>query len=272
MKWLHDNPVGMALLSISGLMLLLVLAMSIIWGLPVSAEGNAPGNNENSGTDTLVAAPPVSELEQLEVINERPVFNESRRPVIVAAEDAGDQQDQTIEVQDAPEVRLTGIIITPDVKVITLTPANNELENVIAREGESLTGEYVGWRVGSIDPRAVVLESSDGQQLELELQVHDQTIKEPPKPVVATPAIASQDGQPPIGEDGQPLSRAEQIRQRIAERREELRLEQEERQAQEQASQAEPAQQSGRSKYQDAMRNLLNRPGKDKESDDKKDG
>ena len=120
-------------------------------------------------------------------------------------------------------------------------------------------------------PRTVVLESRDGQKLELELQVHDVKIKEPPKPVVAAKPAAAE-GEQPAGEDGQPLSRAEQIRQRIAERREELRREQEEQQAQRESNvKAVEGTKSVPQNYQNAIRAMMNK-SKDKSSDDKKDG
>ena len=90
--------------------------------------------------------------------------------------------DAAIAVKGAPDVRLTGVIITPSVRIASLTPADGKLEGVMAHEGESLTGEYVGWTVSKISPRNVVLESRDGEKLDLDLQVHDVTLKEPPKP------------------------------------------------------------------------------------------
>jgi hypothetical protein len=112
----------------------------------------------------------------------------------------------------------------------------------------------------------VVLESRDGQQLELELQVHDVKIKEPPKPVADAKPAAGGSGQP-VGEDGQPLSRAEQIRQRIAERREELRREQEEQAQQDGAGKAAKP-----NNYQSAIRAMLKNKSKDTSSNEKKDG
>ena len=178
----------------------------------------------------------------------------------------GWQAETAVAVKDAPEVRLTGVIITPGMKIASLTPVDVKLESVMAHEGQSLTGEFVGWQVSAVNPRMVVLKSSDGQRLELDLQVHDVTIKEPPKPVAPAKNKADQDEQL-LGEDGEPLSRAEQIRQRIAERREELRLEQEEQEA------ANEARKANRPKdYQSAIRAMINKKGKDKNSDDKKDG
>lgn len=153
----------------------------------------------------------------------------------------------------------------------------------MAHEGESLTGEFVGWQIGTVNPRTVVLESRDGQKLELELQVHDVKIKEPPRPAPAKTAQAeSGQAEQMVDEEGEPLSRAEQIRQRIAERREELRLEQEAQQAQGGTPKnatprsAAPKKNLGSaarsSNYQDAIKALMNKNRKDQDSNDKKDG
>ena len=155
----------------------------------------------------------------------------------------------------------------------------------MAHEGQSLTGEFVGWQVASVNPRLVVLESRDGQKLELELQVHDATIKEPPKPVEQTKPTrpGSGAGKQMAGDDDAPLSRAEQIRQRIAERREELRLEQEKQQSQSgtranngtrtnngtQTNDGVRANEPGRASqpadYQSAIRALMNKKPKDQD-------
>lgn len=235
MKWLQDNPLGMALAAISGVFALLALGMTIIWNLPVAVEIAEIVTEDDGSKDTIVAAHQVAAINDFQVINEKPVFNESRLPVLLQSEDADPLTvDAGVAVKDAPDVRLTGVIITPSMKIASLTPADGKLENVMAHEGESLTGEFVGWQVSVVHPRSVVLESRDGQKLELNLQVHDIKIKAPPKPAApaeTAQAKAGQAGQA-AGEDEQPLSRAEQIRQRIAERREELRLEQQEQQAQ----------------------------------------
>ncbi len=269
MKWLQDNPLGMALTAISGVFALLALGMAIVWNLPLAVETAEIEPDERGSNDTVLAAHQIAAISSFQVINEKPVFNESRLPVIVQIDDAELMADTTVVVKDAPDVRLTGVIITPSMKIASLTPADKNLESVMAHEGESLTGEYVGWQVSSIHPRNVVLESRDGQKLDLDLQVHDIKIKEPPKPAVPAKTAQTKPGQggKMDAEDEQPLSRAEQIRQRIAERREELRLEQEEQQAQSGAKAAKP-----RNQYQDAIRAMMKNNSKDKSSDDNKDG
>lgn len=273
MKWLQDNPFGMVLVAISGVFALLVLVMAIVWNLPVSLETTGAESEIDPGDQTSLSIHEIGKLEDYKVVNEKPVFNESRLPVIEELDEL-QEEDATIEVRDAPDVTLTGVVITPTRKIASLTPADRNLETVMAYEGESLTGEFVGWQVTAVNPRTVMLESRDGQSLELDLLVHDSKIQEPPTPVSRSPAALAVTGQGEESDDpdDEPLSRAEQIRQRIAERREELRLEQELQQSQ---NGTQPKSASGGAKpseYQSAIRALMKNKSKDQGSDEKNDG
>jgi len=272
MKWLEDNPLGMALAAIGGVFILLALGMTIIWNLPVSVETTEMETEAQGSEVSVLAARQLAPMRDLLIVNERPVFNVSRLPV------AGDinveaSEDTTVAVKDAPKVRLTGVIITSSMKIASLTPADENQESIMAYEGQSLTGEFVGWQVSTVKPRTVVLESRNGQKLELDLQVHDVKIKEPPKPTPAkTAQVEPGQGEQMVDEDGEPLSRAEQIRQRIAERREELRLEQEAQQAQSNSPAGGSEKATKPPSYQEAIRAMMNKNSKDKDSNDKKDG
>jgi len=278
MKWLKDNPLGVALIATSGVLALIALVMTIVWTLPErEVVAGASAQNSNSGK-AVVAAHEAAAMSEFQVINERPVFNETRLPELEPEVDENEQlESAVVEVRDAPDVRLTGVIITPSMKMASLTPADTKLEGVMVREGDILEGEFVGWHISTVNPRSVVLESRDGQQLDLELQVHDAAIKQPPKPAAPakkTPPASAQEDQF-VDEDGEPLSRAEQIRMRIAERREELRREQEIQQAkqslsaQSQALGNRPSQSAKAQDYQSAIRDMMN---KDKRSDNNDDG
>lgn len=272
MNWLRDNPLGMVLTGIAAVLALLALTMSIVWTLPETAETAPAARPESSSVDVVLAAHRVADLAEFEVINQKPVFNESREPVLEeVVEGGGDLEDGAVAIKDAPDVRLTGVIITPALRIASLTPADAELESVMAHEGQALTGEYVGWQVSSVHPRSVVLESRDGDKLELDLQVYDATIKEPPKPVAETKAKPTQAGEP-VDEDGQPLSRADQIRQRIAERREELRREQEEQRSQAGARAGGTSKPAQPQNYQSAIRAMIRNKNKDNSGDDNNDG
>lgn len=280
MKLLQDNPIGMALAGVSGFFILLALGMAIVGTLPVSVDMAEAEIETATGSNVNQIAGRVGDLEDYQIVNEKPVFNESRAPVISDSDEEGAGDDSTIEVKDAPDVKLTGVVITPGMKIASLTPADGNLETVMAHEGDSLTGEFVGWNVKAVNPRTVVLESRDGQSLELDLQVHDAKIEEPPKPEpVPTMSAALQNakalaggGSESTGEEDEPLSRAEQIRQRIAERRAELRKEQEAQQSQSTAQAGTAASAPKPTKYQSAIREMMKNKRKDQGSNDNTDG
>jgi hypothetical protein len=277
MKWLQDNPLGMMLAGISGVFLLLVVALAIVWALPVGVQVADIDAPQDGHTDVVLMAHQIADLSEFQVINQRPVFNESRMPVISLLDGDGSDEDLSVAINGAPEVKLTGVIITPNVRIASLTPTDGNQKSVMAHEGDSLTGEYVGWAVSTVNPRNVVLESRDGDTMELALQIHDATIKEPPKPEPVAETNTEQ-RETPLTEDGQPQTRAEQIRRRIAERREELRREQEELEAeggqdrgrQSQSNrQADEDRQAARAQdYQSAIRDMMQNNSKDQASDD----
>jgi len=280
MKWLKDNPLGAALLVLSGVLVLIALLITVVWTMPETGVVDGAATQRVTDESFAEVAHEASDISELQIINERPVFNESRLPELEPDDDVDEPEEEAVvEVKDAPDVRLTGVIITPSMKIASLTPADANLEGVMVHEGQILEGEFVGWHISSVKPRKVVLESSDGQKLDLELQIHDAAIKEPPKPVAAAkkPEVAATRDEQFVDEDGEPLSRAEQIRMRIAERREELRREQEIQQAkqaisaQSQALGSKAAQANKPSDYQSAIRAMMNK-SKEQRSERNEDG
>jgi len=217
--WLEDNLPGKVLSAVCGVLIVLMLLIAAVWSRPPhGAEGGA-GDDERPLTIDVPELAPTAPIERFAVITERPVFNESRQPEIIA--DSGDQEqgeawsDVTVE---APDVSLAGVVITPSLRVATLKPKDSP-DSLIALEGQPLEGNYGSWRVASVEPRSVLLRSGDGEEVRLDLEVHDTVIAEPPKPA---PREAGSGATAEAG-GNEPVSRAEEIRQRIAERREELR-------------------------------------------------
>ncbi len=265
MKWFEGNPMGVFLLAICGSLVLLSLLLAIIWSRPVALD-TATEAQQLGVEETMVASRPLGPLSSFQVINARPVFNDSRAPeVIEVVVEEPVAEPVTIEVTDPPAVRLTGIIITPGKKIASLTPAKAGEESIRLLEGQSLTGEYLGWQLSAVRPRSVVLQSLKGQQLRLALEVHDLKIKPPPSPAKPAQVIAARPGVGAGGND-QPLERAEQIRQRIAERREELRR-QEELKEKEPLTRAQK-QAKGRQDYESAIRALMNRGSDNNDNND----
>lgn len=230
-SYLDDNPVGKVLAGVSAGLLGILVLLGVVWALPPSGSG--AGDSEGGAglsreVPQLAAAEPIENYAE---ITNRPVFNESRQPVIGAEDGAEDEEFAGSENVEAPEVELAGVVITPDLRVATLRLKEGNA-SLMAREGQPLEGNFGSWKLSRIDPRAAILESDSGEQVRLELQVHDAMIDEPPSVKAAREAAAREQAQETAQETGQepdqqegdrPLTRAEEIRQRIAQRREELR-------------------------------------------------
>lgn len=261
MSWLEKNPVGVALLGTCGLLVLIGLGLTVAWGGPASSGDAGADGAADMALPEIATARELGALRDYEVVLNRPVFNETRRPIIieqVAPEEIIEIPEPEYVVADPPKVRLTGVIITPTKRVVTLTPEAGG-EALVLSEGMPLDGEYVGWSVQEVKPRAVSLASSRGQQLEFELAVHDTMIAEPPEPPAEEPSPSdSADAVAALADDGaateETRSRADEIRERIRQRREQLR-EEADQQAEVQADDAD----ARANAYQNAIQSMLRR-------------
>ena len=258
---LNDNPVGKALVGVSAAMLVVLLLLAVAWVLPPAGADLEAGEGGPAVSSDVPQLEEPKPLEQYAEIVNRPVFNESRQPVI-GGEIVDGEDEELADAADveAPDVELAGVVITPDLRVATLR-VKGEDASLLALEGQPLEGDFGSWRVSRVEPRSAVLESASGDQVRLELQIHDAMIDEPPKPKPsAAPPVIDDAGQSTedLAQDDAPMSRAEEIRQRIAERREELRRQQEEG-----GEPPVPAQQS----YRQAIESLM----KGRQQDTKKE-
>ena len=222
-RWLADNPLGIALASVCGGLLLISLLLGVIWALPASSSSAGPEEESNvPGLDVPELAGSES-IEKYAVITEHPVFNNTRLPEIDL--ESEDLEEVPPEAMEAPEIELAGVIITPSIKMATLRQTGEKgAESLVAFEGMPLEGNFGSWQVSRIEAREVILTSGSGEEMQLKLEVHSVAIAEPPKPkpTAEEKKEPEKETQARQGDD-QPLSRAEEIRQRIAERREELR-------------------------------------------------
>lgn len=253
-NWLEDNPLGIVLASTVGGLLLISLLLSVIWALPASAPSVGLTDEDTVPGLVLPELAASKTLDQYAVITEHPVFSSTRLPALESEEDDDPDENLLDEEVDAPDVQLTGIIITPSIRMATLRQKNKggrQQLSLVAFEGMPLEGDFGNWQVSAIDHRQVTLSSGAGEELQLKLEVHGVAITPPAKPAAATAQDeAGKNGRTQPGED-QPLSRAEEIRQRIAERREELRR------AAEENEQAEPV------SYQRAIQAMMGRNRRD---------
>jgi hypothetical protein len=199
-------------------------------------------------------------IDTYSIITERPLFNESRQPVLVEMGDSGLlAEDEDAMNMDAPDVELAGVVITPSLRMVTLRRKDSDL-SLVAFEGKPIEAEFGNWQVSRIDARAATLTSPSGEELHLEMKVHDERIEEPAP--VEQPERAEQASAEAVEErasENAPMSRAEEIRQRIEERREELRREAEATEQGEVAAEAEEV------SYENAIQSLI-RGGRKKQS------
>lgn len=249
---LENNALGVALASICGGLLVILFGIVVMWAMSPSTEPGAADEAEADITSDITVLQSARALEEYAVIGERPVFNEDRRPAPILAEDLGPEEGLPVDDVEAPDVELAGIVITPTLRMATLRSKEREL-SLVAFEGKPLEGDFGTWQVSRIDERMVTLASADGEEMQLELQVHDAVIKEPPKSERgdseprAEPGAEAAEAQPEgVSDPSETISRAEQIRQRIEERREELRRAAEDRDS----DQAQ--------NYRDAIQSMIN--------------
>lgn len=261
-SYLDDNPVGKVLAGVSAGLLGVLVLLGVVWALPPSGSG--AGESE-AGAGLSREVPQLATPEPIEnyaEITNRPVFNESRQPELeVDAEGEGDGENPdelAAQEVDAPELELAGVIITPSLRMVTLRQKKVR-ESLVAFEGQPLQGDFGTWHVSRIAPREITLAAGDGREVQLQLQIHDAKIKPPPKPKPAEVA-AEQPAQEAADAAGaeQPMTRAEEIRQRIAERREELRR----------AAEAEKSGEKKGSDYQTAIQAMIGTGRKPKEKED----
>jgi len=253
-RLLQDNPIGLALAGAAAFLLLCMLIIAIWSYLPLSeGESGTSGLSDDSAVNLpeLAATMP---LENYSVIIQRPVFNESRLPVVESELDSAETEEVLVADDTDLEVELSGVIITPTLRMATLKRTDGS-KSLVAIEGKMLEGEFGSWQLSRVDNREVTLVSGSGKELQLQLQVHDERIEPPELPVKAAkePAGTEEEQQAAQAEpqDGEQLSRADQIRQRIAERREQLRMEAE--------ADNQAGEESEQPSYQEAIRAMINR-------------
>lgn len=253
-RLLQDNPIGLALAGIGIFLVLCMLLIALSSLLPLGTEDSAEAEL-TGGTD--VELPQLKEKEPLEnysVIVQRPLFNETRLPVVEADSGETEPVEEIVAGDDTKlEVELSGVVITPTLRMATLKRTDGS-KSLVAIEGKPLEGEFGTWQLAEVSDRQVTLVSGSGKELRLELRVHDERIEPPELPVApAQEAVAGTEAQQAEQQSSEPLSRADEIRQRIAERREQLR---EQAETEDQAGEADADAQPS---YEEAIRAMINR-------------
>jgi hypothetical protein len=200
---LKNNIVAAGLLGLAGVILLVALVMQLTADidLDTTAIADLGVSEEFAGGNYSLPG----ELETYAAIDERPLFNTTRRPIAVV-DFEGDRMIVVLQDNETKQFVRTSI-------------------------GAGMEGPFADWRVDEIGPRSVTLTSFDGESVQLDMKVAETTPAAPGAPA-QQPAEA---GEPELtgrekyeqaimnlGQTDNNESRAEEIRRRIAERRAQL--------------------------------------------------
>lgn len=144
-------------------------------------------------------------------VTSRPLFHEDRRPEEDSggADQGADPDLQQVANLEPPPVTLSGVIITPEMRVAMLTH-NQRNEQLALKPGETLDG----WTLESVEERRVVF-ASGGASEPLLLEVYTGS--------AGGGRRAREQEQAAAGEEEQEQSAADLIRERIARERERRR-------------------------------------------------
>lgn len=158
-------------------------------------------------------------------IIQRPLLSEDRRPIPPEAE----QTDDKPEAPPVPlQVQLTGIIITPELKMALLKDRTTN-KDVSLKEGMPLPGNQSAWLLVEIQPRKVVFKNDKDETSDVELTVSKNS-GPPSKRVAGNKPRSEPKKLAPKKED----DANESLRERIEARRKQLREQAEKMRAQQQ--------------------------------------
>lgn len=216
MKRRLSHLITLALVVACGLSLVMVLLVQLgagrgyHWWAADADDPLAPNDHLDRSTFKL---PPWRDFAD---VNERPLFNEDRRPTPPAPElPPGDQKP-------VPKlnISLSGVILTPSLHIAMIVE-NGKTTSAAVREGHSLPGDLSAWSVTKVKPRGATFRSSAGEELELELIAKGSGLKPPPPPASPVAPQAMQP-QPTDAAGAKPGEQNAELQQRIEARRKQL--------------------------------------------------
>lgn len=215
-----------------------VLAAQLTIFKPEIKSPDATASNRLPGiSEAEQVAEPLPGFSNYDVIAQRPLFQEDRKPWVPDPTDEGADdpgEDAVVDAASPLDVTVTGIIIAPNLKLAMMTNNTNK-ERITVQEGMPLEGELAAWRVQEIDPRNVAFVSdASGEEQQLELMVHGSALaggrggnRQAARQIDRQQNQNQDDNKEQ--EMSEAESRAEEIRRRVAERRAQLRAEAERR-------------------------------------------
>jgi len=221
-----------------GLALQFGLGRGYHW-LPADADG-ASAPNPGDVDRNAFQLPPQA---QFVAINERPLFNEDRKP----APDAGEIAETETAPPSPLNISLTGTVLVGKPELhIAMIRENGKAQTIALKEGMPLPGDQGAWNLTQVKSRSAVFKSSSGEEVEVELAVGNPGQKAGPqgRPNApgAPPARAAAAQPTPTPPAGPESAQTVELQQRIEERRKQMREAAERMKAQRQQDQTNPQQ------------------------------
>ena len=233
---MKTNVLTSTLIGIIGLLLIVAALQFIGWGRGIDelqpAEFNEGRIEQLVAAKDDLAAPDIKP-EVIDRITQTPLFREDRQPFVppLVVEEDQDQSQDIVEVKPL-KAQVTSIIITNNNRYVMIQDQVSN-ERLTLKEGMPLAGEQGMWVVDSIDKRKVVFNAEGQEPVELELEVFSgalnkggnkrQQIRQQKAAQAANQAEQNNNNDKNLTPEQLRQKKAEEIRQKIAERRAEMR-------------------------------------------------
>ena len=229
---------------------LFVLGLALQFGIGrgyhwLPPDGDAASTAATADVDrNAYQLPPQAEFA---VTNERPLFNEDRKP------QPDDEQGTTPESPPPSplNISLTGTMLVAKPELhIAIIRENGKAQSIALKEGMPLPGDQGAWTLNRVKSRSAIFKGSSGEEVEVELAVGTPGQKPgaPARPgAPATPNAAARGPAGPTPPTPMPpaapeTAQAGELQQRIEERRKQMREAAERMKAQRQQDQTNPQQ------------------------------
>ncbi|KAA3645968.1 MAG: hypothetical protein DWP95_03750 [Proteobacteria bacterium] len=230
---MKTNLLTNILIAIIGLLLIVAALQFVGWGRGI--DELQPAEFDEDQIEQLIAAKddlaaPDIKPEVIDRITQTPLFRQDRQPYIppVVAEDNPEIDSTIIEVKPL-KAQVTSIIITSNSRYVMIQDQISN-ERLTLKEGMPLEGEQGMWVVDSIDKRKVIFNAEGQEPVELELEVFSGALNQAGnnrnqnrKQQEAQAAKQLVDDDKNLTPEQLRQKKADEIRQKIAERRAEMR-------------------------------------------------
>jgi len=232
---MKTNVLINALIAVIGLLFIVAALQFVGWGRGINEL--QPADYDENRIEQLVAAKddlaaPDIKPEVIDRITQTPLFREDRQPFVPPL-DPIDNPDNEPQVEPVKPLKaqVTSIIITNNNSYVMIQDQVSN-ERLTLKEGMPLDGEQGMWVVDSIDKRKVVFTAEGQEPVELELEVFSGALNkggrnrnqnQNNRQQAAQEIRQADNNENKLTPEQLRQQKAEEIRQKIAERRAEMR-------------------------------------------------